>query len=340
MAYVEFLRAIRALKIIGWAVLGFVVLAIVLRIAFNDQLSSHDKLLQRVRTDPGVVTTHSKTLDGADRTVYTDPDGTVVTYDDYGYGGARIRIEEPSHHSHSNDAVVVGNVTINSHAVANKEVTEIDTTQAVPAYMFLTIGSFFALILGTMLGAPFARENDGHLEYAFTKPVSRVVLALQMIGIDCAAIFAGMIGTAIVFVGILALFTAPHLSFEAIGPHLVNAVGVTFAWYGLIAAATASMRRGYGVIVGMSWPVLLGVGALATASFGDAPIAVAIRNVFRTLHTVSPLKYWHGGANLNFSDNGTVPMHLAPSTGEMLIPLVLFAVYAAASIIQWRRVQA
>ena len=56
-----------------------------------------------------------------------------------------------------------------------------DMTAHIPVGVLFAIAEGFALITATMLGGALAKENDGHLEIAWTKPVSRERLALASI---------------------------------------------------------------------------------------------------------------------------------------------------------------
>src|SRR2546430_11375674 len=55
-----------------------------------------------------------------------------------------------------------------THLIINK-----DVSANIPLAVLFAIAEVFALITATMLGGALAKENDGHLEMAWTKPVTR-----------------------------------------------------------------------------------------------------------------------------------------------------------------------
>ena len=135
---------------------------------------------------------------------------------------------------------------------------------------FIVFGGVVALFVATILGAPFARENDGHLEVALTKPVDRAALALMTIGVDAAGIVAALAVGTLFGIGLHTIFFPPWITF-----HLVDAIAIVFgvvaplAWYAMLAAATSSLRRGYGAILGIAWPVAAIVAGLSLVDPND-----------------------------------------------------------------------
>jgi hypothetical protein len=200
---------------------------------------------------------------------------------------------------------------------------------------FVVFGVVVALIVATMLGAPFARENDGHLEVALTKPVDRASLALMTIGVDALGIIAALAIGTLFGVGLHTIFFPPWITF-----HSVDLIVIVFgiigplSWYAMLAAATTSLRRGYGAIIGIAWPVAAIVVGLSLLDPNDNAMAALVHNVFWTLSRIDPLVYMH----LNFQDmNITADPTWLP---RLTMLAILAAGYGVAAIAQWRRVEA
>jgi hypothetical protein len=293
----------------------------------------------------------TKLPDGTLHTVIDNPKEHVrVTIDDRGYWGGR-HIEMYGwgpHFAHASDVELqyfnFGDIHLNIKRVPNGLVASADLGAAVPedlAYYFM-LAAITALIVATVLGAPFARENDGHLEIALTKPIARVPFALGNIGADlCAIVAAWAMTVAFMIVG-HTIFEAPKYVFgssdlTAIGLGLFSAI----AWYFMLSAATASMKRAYGTVLGIAWPVALLVHWLATAQLGNAPLSRAIHAVAATLAWIDPLTYVRFiPVNTTATLGGNVSTASAVAAYSLPILIVLAIVYAALAIVQWQRVEA
>ncbi len=92
--------------------------------------------------------------------------------------------------------------------------TVIDTNGAVPMLYYMLLADIVALIVATILAAPFAREADGHLEIALTKPISKVRYALGAIGADVVGIVAASFITVVAFYLCQLLFESARARFQ------------------------------------------------------------------------------------------------------------------------------
>ena len=162
---------------------------------------------------------------------------------------------------------------------------------------FVVFGAVVALIVATMLGAPFARENDGHLEVALTKPVDRIGLALMTMGVDAVGIIAALAIGTLFGIGLHTIFFPPWITFHFVDViMIVSGIIAPLSWYAMLAAATSSLRRGYGAIIGIAWPVAAIVGGLSLVDPNDNALAALIHMVFWTLSRIDPLVYiWRRG---------------------------------------------
>lgn len=202
---------------------------------------------------------------------------------------------------------------------------------------YVLSGSVLAMILATVLGAPFARENDGHLEVAFTKPVDRTGLALRTVGVDVAGIVAALAFGMVFSIAAHTVFYPPYITFH-FGDAVALVLGIMgpVAWYAMLAAATASLKRGYGAILGVAWPIAGVVTGLGVLDGHDNAMLALIHGTFGTLSLIDPLTYIHMPS---FQvTNGTV---LDPGWLARLTMLAVLALgYSALAVIQWRRVEA
>ena len=80
------------------------------------------------------------------------------------------------------------------------------------------------------------------------------------------------------------MFEFPHFDFSnVIDPLTAVLFLAPVAWYAALNAATASLKRGYGAVLGFAWPVALVVIALAHIPLSDTPVG----NVFHTIFGAS-----------------------------------------------------
>lgn len=346
MTYVEWLRVRGALKWTAY-VLGFVFLcAVGLRIyafAKGDNMMAY---VSGIQNDPGSKVSQSVLPDGTKQTVIVDKTGkTNITIDDHGYAGVHIVIVD---HSKSHDAeasekrhnVSMGEMRVDVLPTGDGDRVTIDTGQPEPFIFYSAIAVFVALIIATVLGAPFGRESDGHLEIALTKPISRIALALETIGVDVVGIVAAWAMTVVVLIVSHALFEAPHITFataDLVGT-LCGLAGA-IAWYAIICAATASMKRGYGLVQGLIWPFSLIILGLGKSNLGDQPVLVVLHTVAQWIGYILPITYLHFGPAM--TADGQAAGSMAFNAGVELPALsALAVVYLALAVVQWRRVEA
>jgi len=349
MTYVEWLRAGRCLKITA-IVLGVLLVLIValeytfLNVGSKASLSgvelhtSNGEINARKILD-GATTTYSTLLGTKRTTIVNSAKGVRVTVDDHGYFGKHVEIFERSVKG-SEKLIGIGPVSFQRVAVPGGSMVTIDTNKPEDFAYLAAIATFIALIIATILGAPFARQNDGHLEIALTNPAPRTTLGLGAMLADVAGIAAAWLMTvAMLFLAHVAQ-NAPNYTY---GPRDTEVIVLGFAgvlaWYAMLCAATASMRRAYGVVLGISWPVAALAAVLAKADLGDAPMAQLVHWGATPLSWIDPFTYLHFGPA--FTVNGRPAGSLAVSLqNELPALLILALVYVALAIVQWRRVEA
>ncbi|HYL27885.1 MAG TPA: hypothetical protein VEW74_08615 [Candidatus Nitrosotalea sp.] len=338
MNYVEWMRIRNCLRITAIILVILVALAVILRISFARYMSP-DAWISHMSLNPGTTVTHTVLPDGTKRMILDSPsDSTHVVIDDYGYAGKHIVVTEPAKKAHhENDNMSVGSFKVTESTHAGITTTVLNTNGAVPMLYYMGLADVVALIVATILAAPFAREIDGHLELALTKPVSRVRYAIGNIGVDAVGILVASVMTVVAFYLCQLLFETPRLDFSGINARAVAmGVAMPLAWYALLCAATTWLRRAYGAVLGFAWPVAILLGALAALEPNNA-VALFVHDVAWALSRLDPLTYvsfaspgTHGGFSYSGSNFGL----------RLSIVWLMFLVYGALAVWQWQRVEA
>jgi hypothetical protein len=181
------------------------------------------------------------------------------------------------------------------------------------------VGMVVALIIGTLLGGPLAKENDGHLALAWTRPVSRSRYALSVVAIDITAIALGWVLAAAAFFAAVVSYDAnAHFAGGEYSWAIPAEVLIPIAWYALLTAVSASVRRGLAFVLGATWAVAFGVLTLSRMNSGW--------HVLAALNRLNPLHYLDDAG-----PSGAVRYAVALA--------LLTVVYLAAAVIQWRRAE-
>ena len=353
MTYAEWLRVRGCLKWTAIVLVAGIALVLFGRFTYLDvrpnapgfsgvyiddkQLPDFERTSKQVQT---------KLSDGTLRTVIDNAGlGIRITIDDRGYWGKHVEVFERKAPAgvHAN---VINLGDIHGKRImlpGGSSIVRIDEGPTLPEDFnyYAIFATFVAVIVATVLGAPFGRENDGHLEIALTKPVSRARLAIETVAVDLAGIVAAWVLTVIALVIAHTIFEAPNYVY---GPTdtVTIAVGLlgAFAWYALLCAATASMKRNYGSVLGIAWPVALGLLGIANAQLGYTPLAQFIHGAASALSRINPLYYLHFGPLLRSAAGATGINPVTVLAGYIPILTILLLVYAALAVWQWQRVEA
>ncbi len=342
MSYVEWLRVRNCLRIIA-IVLGVLILGmLIMRVVFHNEIDADTELIKHVQLSAGSTTTHTVLPNGTRRTTINDPsERTVVTLDSTGPGIERtITITEPSSRPARREHVSFGSVDVHDSIANGMRTTVINTNNAVPLWTYMLVGFIVSLIVATVLGAPFARESDGHLEIAMTRPQPRYIIAARTIGVDLAGIWLSMLMTVVALIIVQALFEIPHFavidqaSFQIMGIVVVGPA----AWYAFLSAATSWMNRGYGVIQGLSWLIAGLVVLFGVMTWPDNMLGNVMHGIFMPLSYLDPLRYMSTHMQL---DEQTGAMSVDPDTYKnVAIEGLLFVAYSALAVFQWQKVEA
>ena len=335
MNYVEWLRVRNCLRIVA-IILGIgVLLAVIMRISLTRYMSP-ESWIQHFH-EPGTVVTHVTLPDGTQRTIWDNAhEQTHVVIDDYGYRGKHIVVTEPASRAHNeHDNVAVGSIHVAESQNGSLSTTVIDTNGSVPMLYYMAFADVIALIVAMCLAAPFAREIDGHLEIALTKPVPRARYALGAIGADVVGIIAASFMTFVALYLCQLLFESARVDFSGINARaVVMGLAAPLAWYALLCAATTWFNRSYVAVLVAALPVAIVVGALTLLE----PSNIVATIVHQTAWIISRLDPWTY-VQLHF-DSTEVDPGAATFGWRLLLEILFFIVYGALAVIKWQRVEA
>ena len=339
MNYIEVLRAFRGLRVIA-ILLGLLLLAVAITRISLSGAHSPNAVIDSVRSRPGAVVREAVAPDGTKVTTVDVPgEATHMVVRENRRVGTEVTITEPeSRAQHLRKyGALIGNFQY-ADLIPGRVMVREQFNPVIPFEFALVFALIPLFILATMLAGPLARENE-HLEIAWTRPVSRERYALSAMGTDALAMVAALVLTIGVVSLAIALFTPPvysvsnrtlpTLAFVLLGP---------IAWYAMLTAASASLKRGLYRVVGIAWPVAFLVTAMANGPIGSSSTALAVYKTFHFLNYFNPLGYLsHMSATI--SDRGHLSVNLSPAFGIGMLAL-LIVVYVAAAVLQWRRVEA
>ncbi|HET9394254.1 MAG TPA: hypothetical protein VFO29_12130 [Candidatus Rubrimentiphilum sp.] len=340
--YVEYLRAYRALRVIAIILAVSLALTVLFRLwAFS--ASTPEKLAQSLQSSPTAHVTTSRLADGTLRTVVDDP--VKDTHAVIERRGQTFRMDAtvPSADAPRHNHFSVGTFVIDkkqnggtAHVIANY-----DMDVQIGLGEFFAVSSIIGLITATMLGGALAKENESHLELAWSKPVSRDRLALASIAVDMAAIVISQLVTVVLALLLMLMFVTPHVFVNALTPSAIalSLLG-PLAWYACLTAFSASLKRGLGLVVGLGWLAAIVVPAVATGTSLSSVTAIqAIHAVFQAASYIDPISYlsFHGSV----SGSGLTLRTSIGTLGISALALFFLTIaYVAAAVLQWRRVEA
>ena len=196
--------------------------------------------------------------------------------------------------------------------------------------ILFAISCVIGLVTATMLGGVLAKENDGHLELAWTKPVSRERLAIASITVDMATIVVSQLAMFALTLIVVLMFVWPHLYANALTPWVVGlAVLAPLAWYACLTAFSASLKRGLGLVCGLGWLAALMVPSIAGATArSSSDIGITIHTIFQSIAYIDPIAYvsFHGSV-----EGGGLQMRTAVGTIEFSVLMLLCLLYTSPS---------
>ena len=344
MDYVAALRGRRLMIATAIVMVVALFVSAVIRMTMPHSLA-HDLSSDVGAHEKGAIVTHTVLPNGDKKTVTVLPrTHTRIVTIDRGYLGGSVTITRPARKGERPTKPTHGFSFAISSSTKTKRSMHRSTIQLggrTDLGFFSVLAIFVGLIVATIRSLAFASENDGHLEMTFARPVAREFVALRIVATDFLTIVATEALTILAGIAGLAMYLFPNL---AISPYtvaaLLAAVLIPMAWYGLLLCATASMKRGYGIVVGLAWPIALGLPGIASIQ-SPLPLVQGIQALSAMLMHIDPLWYLQAvsiNSNESMSDLASV---WNPSTDAALLSVaVLGAIYIGGAIFQWRRVEA
>ena len=342
--YAEYLRGMRALRVIA-IILGIVLaMAIVLRLwAFSEH--NPESVATALQSSPSAHVTTKTLADGTIETVVDDPVKHTHAVIDRRGQAFRMDATMPSSQAPSNHvhfSMGSSDISENQKTGRTHIVIRQDMAENIPVGILFAIAEVIALITATMLGGALAKENEGHLEIAWSKPVSRERLALASIGADMATIVVSQFAAVLVILLICVMFVWPTFSTDALTmPDIALTLLGPLAWYACLTAASASLKRGLGMVVGLGWLAALVIPSIAEGTaFVTNDLGRLIHGVFQSLAYLDPIEYVHMSFHGSVGTAGMQYMPLGPLGSSAVLLLILTIVYVALAVLQWRRVEA
>jgi hypothetical protein len=333
MYYVEFLRVMRTLRLVGYILGAFILLSLVLRPFSHDSFIDANTV---AGVDPSTVPAHQN-ADGSTTRSFTGKQGQhvtivirkdrteTITVDEAAKAGSKAR---------GTERVQVGPVSVISTHTGRRHISTITRDVKIPFFILIQIAACAAAIVATLFGLALSRENDGHLELAWTKPASRETYALTTVAMDALGVLGTGLATLLTIVLVLAIYGgAGYIVLdEHVLPTLIFGICFALSFYGIVLAATASMRRG-GLVLSLLWPAALILPGLVTVRWMN------LGTIARVLNTINPVAYFYAFSS---SPESTRLFTLLPNGTvlQILALAVLFVLGVAFSLAQWRRLEA
>ena len=342
--YAEVLRGKRALRVIAIILGIFLAIAIVFRLWAFSEHQQPENVAAALQSSSTAHVTHKTLADGTLETIVNDPANRVHAVIDRRGRLFHMDATMPSSNAMSHDNFMFGASSVDQNRKSGMThiVLTHDMTANIPVAILFAIAEVIGLITATMLGGVLAKENDGHLEIAWTKPVSRERLAVASMGADIVTILISQFAMVLLVLIVCAMFIWPTFTSDATTfPSIAITLLAPMAWYACLTAFSASLKRGLGMVVGLGWLAAIAIPAIAegTAS-SSSDIGRAIHWVFQPIAYIDPIEYahlsFHGSGGMSAMQNAPLGP-LGVSAGMLL---VLTVVYLALSVLQWRRVEA
>ena len=187
-----------------------------------------------------------------------------------------------------------------------------------------------ASIFGSILGGSLARENDGHLAVAWTKPFSRTVHALAKMAVDLGGIaFVFALTCAVVFIYLVAIGVGRDIVVTRdTWTQLLRFLIAPAAFFGLVQALTSTLGRRAGTVIGFTWVAAFGLIVLSVVNL-PAPYHAIVD----FLNYANPLVY----IAFNVDKNGAVVTY--GTAGAAALALIAI-IGSATAIYRWQRLEA
>jgi hypothetical protein len=206
--------------------------------------------------------------------------------------------------------------------------------QAVPFDGILLFAGFCGMIMASILGATLNRDGS-HLAYMWTKPISRIRIALGYIVIDVLTIVASILVVAVICSIVLAIPPQNPVTFDAqTGTVLARAIAVPLMLYGIVQVTTSWLPTRVGAAGGLIWPIGIAVELLASIN-----LPFPLSQIFFVINIFNPIAY---GTELQAHTGRVVSDSPLPLdfTGQTILAFCIFVVSCIVATYNWKRMQA
>ena len=326
MYYVERLRSWRVMRVF------LIILGVLFLLCVIGRLSGHGQMdVSAFAVPSGARAVHSVAPDGSKITTYYGKHGQVVTMRTDPNDAQTTTVTEPATRNATASRTRVGTITVTETPHGKMMTTVIHNSDRIPLDALFVIAAFIVSIFTSILGLSLSAENDGHLELAWTKPITRARYAWTAIAVDIAAALALMAITVLIEIAALALFgVAGRLAADAATLlSILWCVAYVLAVYGVVMATTASLRRASGGALALLWPTMLILPGLTHIDW------LNIGTFARIVNTINPVAYYY--STTSQGSHTLLPIGMAYSLPALA---VITAVGLLASVLQWRRLEA
>lgn len=346
MAYfVEYRRALRMLRLVAIICGVLFLMAIIGRIALH--VPAADAYMGNLESSPTAHVMRETLADGSRRITVDDPAKHIHAVATIHGSDVHMEITQPNRsRGRDSDDVHIGTVLINQTIDRKSGMEHVaintSTNQSLPLGILFLVSIIMGFIAASMLGGVLAKENDGHLELAWTKPVSRERYALGAFAVDVVTIIAAQTLFVATILACALLFFVPHVYLE---PQAALRIAVALlgciAWYAALTGWSASLKRGPGLVIGLGWLFASAIpGITQLLDNSRIPLLAVFHAVLLAITYLDPLAYvgFHS-TGVQVSGTPIGALHLPMATACFaLAALVIF--YLAAAVAQWRRVEA
>jgi hypothetical protein len=187
----------------------------------------------------------------------------------------------------------------------------------------------FVAGLATVLGLNLAAENDGHLELAWTKPISREGYALGVFAVDIVAMIVCVAFTAIC--GAIIIDTLANAQVVTFGPaqdsfRTLLYCGFPLLVYAWVTALSASLKRNRGSVAAAFWPVM-------------AVLAIAPHIPYPPLIAAAPLLHAINLFTIELFQSSSPEQGLNVLAWKYAWGWLVAAGLLVVAVVQWRRLE-
>ncbi len=207
---------------------------------------------------------------------------------------------------------------------------------AIPIGALFGMAAYCAMVFATVVCTSLNKERDG-LDFPLTHPISRVRFALSYFAVDAAGICAAFV------IGLVVLCFVPLAAAGVLGRIVLDSgglwiavlgLGIAFMWFGVLQAATASLRFSGGLMAGLSWAFFVVLLFLPRATI----LGPLVHELVLVLNLVNPLAYFSDITGLR--NNVTVGSIFALSVATRAAIVWAIALAAGAiAILTWKRLE-